>query len=53
MVPCHRAVRSDGRPGGYQGGITMKKRLLEMEGFTFDRRGRIAAGRFWFDGGRD
>ena len=32
IIPCHRAVRSDGSLGGYQGGLEMKKRLLEMEG---------------------
>ena len=32
IIPCHRAIRSDGSLGGYQGGLEMKKRLLEMEG---------------------
>ena len=32
VIPCHRAVRSDGSLGGYQGGVEMKARLLEMEG---------------------
>lgn len=32
VIPCHRAVRSDGGLGGYQGGVEMKGRLLEMEG---------------------
>jgi methylated-DNA-[protein]-cysteine S-methyltransferase len=32
LIPCHRAVRSDGSLGGYQGGKEMKQRLLEMEG---------------------
>ncbi len=33
VVPCHRVVRSDGRPGGYSGpgGPEFKVRLLEME----------------------
>ena len=35
VIPCHRAVRSDGSLGGYQGGFEMKKRLLEMEGVIF------------------
>lgn len=35
IIPCHRAVRSDGGLGGYQGGLEMKKRLLEMEGVSF------------------
>jgi methylated-DNA-[protein]-cysteine S-methyltransferase len=36
MIPCHRAVRSDGAIGGYQGGSDMKRALLLMEGVEFD-----------------
>ncbi len=32
IIPCHRTVRSDGNLGGYQGGLAMKKALLEYEG---------------------
>ena len=42
IVPCHRAIRSDRTVGGYQGGITMKQALLEMEGIDFDDTGRVA-----------
>jgi hypothetical protein len=28
--------------GGYQGGLAMKRALLEMEGIRFDDTGRIA-----------
>lgn len=35
VIPCHRAVRSTGELGGYQGGLKMKKALLEMEGVVF------------------
>ena len=33
IIPCHRVVRSDGKTGGFSaaGGISLKKRLLEME----------------------
>jgi AraC family transcriptional regulator of adaptative response/methylated-DNA-[protein]-cysteine methyltransferase len=31
VVPCHRAVRSDGSLGGYRWGIERKQRLLERE----------------------
>ncbi|MCE4601703.1 MAG: MGMT family protein [Desulfurococcales archaeon] len=42
VVPCHRVVRSDGSLGGYSmGGPRVKRRLLEMEGVTFDWRGRV------------
>lgn len=35
-IPCHRAVRSDRTLGGYQGGLAMKRALLEMEGVRFE-----------------
>jgi methylated-DNA-[protein]-cysteine S-methyltransferase len=31
VVPCHRVVTSDGRLGGYGGGLDMKERLLRLE----------------------
>jgi AraC family transcriptional regulator of adaptative response/methylated-DNA-[protein]-cysteine methyltransferase len=31
LVPCHRAVRSDGGLGGYAWGLPVKERLLEVE----------------------
>lgn len=30
-IPCHRVVRSDGTPGGYNRGATQKRRLLLEE----------------------
>ena len=41
IIPCHRTIRSDGTPGGYQGGTDMKRRLLSMEGVLFDEKDRI------------
>ena len=34
-VPCHRAIRSDGKLGGYSGpgGVKMKEKLLKKEGY--------------------
>lgn len=32
IVPCHRVVSSNGRLGGYGGGLDMKERLLLLEG---------------------
>jgi methylated-DNA-[protein]-cysteine S-methyltransferase len=37
IIPCHRAIKSDGGLGGYQGGTEMKMRLLAMEGVGFIR----------------
>jgi methylated-DNA-[protein]-cysteine S-methyltransferase len=31
VIPCHRVIRSDGRPGSYLGGPDTKRWLLEME----------------------
>ncbi|MEO0074265.1 MAG: MGMT family protein [candidate division WOR-3 bacterium] len=38
VVPCHRVIRSDMRLGGFTGGLHMKRRLLQIEGW------RIASG---------
>lgn len=34
VVPCHRVIRSDGTIGGYTGGLSIKWRLLSLEGST-------------------
>jgi O-6-methylguanine DNA methyltransferase len=31
VVPCHRVINSDGKLGGYGGGVALKARLLAME----------------------
>jgi len=41
IIPCHRAVRSDGALGGFQGGLAIKRALLEMEGVRFSCYGRV------------
>jgi methylated-DNA-[protein]-cysteine S-methyltransferase len=48
IVPCHRAIRSDGHLGGYQGGLEMKRALLQKEGITFDHAGRVDAAPFHY-----
>lgn len=32
IIPCHRVIASDGSLGGYALGLTMKRRLLALEG---------------------
>ena len=32
LVPCHRIIGSDGSLTGYAGGLTTKKKLLQLEG---------------------
>jgi methylated-DNA-[protein]-cysteine S-methyltransferase len=33
IIPCHRVISSDGSLGGFQGGVKMKRFLLEQEGY--------------------
>jgi methylated-DNA-[protein]-cysteine S-methyltransferase len=35
-VPCHRVVKSDGRLGGYRGGVDKKIELLRKEGVSIN-----------------
>lgn len=49
VIPCHRAIRSDGALGGYQGGLKMKRTLLEMEGIAFHDAGHVATRRFFYE----
>jgi methylated-DNA-[protein]-cysteine S-methyltransferase len=48
IIPCHRAIRSDGTLGGFQGGIEMKRALLEIEGSLFDGLGRVVSGHIFY-----
>jgi len=41
LIPCHRAIRSDGRLGGFQGGVEMKRALLALEGIEVSGAGRV------------
>lgn len=31
IIPCHRVIRSDGKPGGFTAGTGLKQQLLEFE----------------------
>jgi O-6-methylguanine DNA methyltransferase len=35
VVPCHRVTQSDGKLGGYSGGLDIKDALLRLEGVIF------------------
>jgi methylated-DNA-[protein]-cysteine S-methyltransferase len=41
VIPCHRVVKSNGRVGGFGGGLKMKRALLELEGVKFDIHGKV------------
>ncbi len=48
IVPCHRAIRSDGTLGGFQGGVEMKRVLLKMEGVLIDDSDRVVEGQLFY-----
>ena len=41
IIPCHRAIKSNGELGGFQGGIKMKRALLQLEGIEFSNTGKV------------
>lgn len=48
IIPCHRAVKTDGDLGGYQGGVEMKHALLEMEGVKFSDKGKVLMDKVYY-----
>ncbi|MBN2535728.1 MAG: MGMT family protein [Spirochaetales bacterium] len=48
IIPCHRAIRSDRLPGGFQGGTEMKRTILEMEGIHFNKTGLAMVENFFY-----
>ena len=48
LVPCHRAIRSDGQLGGFQGGLRMKQALLELEGIVVTPAGEVRTDRLYY-----
>jgi len=38
IVPCHRIIGSNGKLVGYAGGLTAKKKLLQLEGAIFNNQ---------------
>ena len=47
IIPCHRAVRSNGELGGFQGGLEMKAALLRLEGVEVSS-GKVVTDRFYY-----
>jgi methylated-DNA-[protein]-cysteine S-methyltransferase len=48
IIPCHRAIRSDGTLGGFQGGLRMKRHFLELEGIGFSKEGKVLTDRMYY-----
>ena len=48
IIPCHRAIGAGGLLGGYQGGLAMKRALLEYEGAEFSNSARIIRPRLFY-----
>lgn len=48
IIPCHRAIKSNGELGGFQGGLRMKRALLELEGVEFSHSGRVVTNRIYY-----
>ena len=47
LIPCHRAIRSGGTLGGFQGGEAMKRALLSLEGIEFAPSGKVVSPLFY------
>jgi methylated-DNA-[protein]-cysteine S-methyltransferase len=48
IIPCHRAIKSNGELGGFQGGLRMKKTLLEHEGVNISDEGKVLTTRIYY-----
>lgn len=48
VIPCHRAIKTNGELGGYQGGIEMKRILLEMEGIEISEKGKVISEKLFY-----
>ena len=48
LIPCHRAIRSDMSLGGFQGGIEMKRALLELEGIKISEKGNVVTEKVYY-----
>jgi methylated-DNA-[protein]-cysteine S-methyltransferase len=48
VIPCQRAIRSNGGLGGYQGGLDMKQALLVMEGVPVSESGKVLAHKVYY-----
>lgn len=42
IIPCHRVIRADGELQGYGGGLSNKKKLLQLEKLTINKANSIS-----------
>ena len=47
IIPCHRTIQANGSLGGFQGGVKLKRRLLEIEGVPFTPSGTVVLNNVW------
>ncbi|MFX0042435.1 MAG: methylated-DNA--[protein]-cysteine S-methyltransferase [Candidatus Hodarchaeota archaeon] len=48
IIPCHRVIKTNGDLGGYQGGLNMKRKLLELEGIAFTEGGKVITDKLYY-----
>ncbi|MFX1315150.1 MAG: methylated-DNA--[protein]-cysteine S-methyltransferase [Promethearchaeota archaeon] len=48
IIPCHRAIKTNGDLGGFQGGLVMKRKLLELEGIAFSKGGKVITDKIYY-----
>ena len=48
IIPCHRAITSQGKLGGFQGGLEMKRALLKQEGIGFSLSGKVITNKIYY-----
>ena len=48
IIPCHRAIKSNGELGGYQGGLKMKRALLEFEGIKVTQTNMVVMDNLYY-----
>lgn len=47
IIPCHRVIRADGELQGYGGGLSNKKKLLQLEKLTKNKTNSISLDNFF------
>ena len=48
IIPCHRTIKANGEPGGFQGGKEMKQALLQLEGVELSQTEKVVTNRIYY-----